>query len=62
MAHMAQLSILVSNSEASRRYTLSATLWARGMGTKSEMITLSGHLCMSHHVGNARWKQAGVKL
>ena len=29
---------------------------------ESEMITLSGHLCASLHVGNARQKQAGIKL
>jgi len=32
------------------------------MGTESEMITLSGDLCASLHVGHARLKQAGIKL
>ena len=26
------------------------------------MMTLSGHLCVSLHVGHARRKQAGIKL
>ena len=40
--------------KASRRCMRSATLWAQGMGTQSEMITLSGHLYTRLYVGHAR--------
>ena len=49
--------------KASCRCMRSATLWARGMGTKSEMTTLSRHFCVSLHAGHARSKErAGIRF